>query len=142
MALVPFWAKRRLAVDELSTPVLELGNNILALPVVGVVDMARSARMMEKVLAEVVARRCRFVIIDVTGVEVIDTGTADRFLHIARAIELLGAECIISGVQPAVAHTLTNLGVGFRGLVTRRNLKHALDFCVAREKQVNRRGTA
>ncbi len=132
----------RLAVDELSTPVLELEDDILVLPVVGLVDAVRSARMMEKVLAEVVARRCRFVIIDVTGVEFIDTATSDRFLRIARAIELLGAECIVSGVQPAVAQTLTGLGVGFQGLVTERNLKRALDFCIARRKQVGRRRTA
>lgn len=130
-------ARLRLAVDELSTPVLELGNDILAVPVIGVVDTVRSARMMEKVLAAVVAHRCRFVIIDVTGVEVMDTGTADCFLRIARAIELLGAECIMSGVQPAVAQTLTCLGVGFRGLVTRRSLKHALEFCVKATPEVS-----
>jgi rsbT co-antagonist protein RsbR len=132
----------RLAVDELSTPVLELWDDILALPVVGVVDTVRSARMMEKVLAEAVIRRCRSVIIDVTGVDVIDTGTADRFLRIARSIELLGAECVISGVQPSVAQTLTDLGVGFRGLVTQRNLKRALDYCISRQPQVHRRGAA
>lgn len=134
----------RLAVDELSTPVLELWDDILALPVVGVVDTVRSARMMEKVLSEVVSRRCRSVIIDVTGVDVIDTSTADRFIRIARSIELLGAECVISGVQPAVAQTLTDLGVSFRGLTTQRNLKRALDFCVARQQQLQgiRRGTA
>lgn len=134
----------RLAVDELSTPVLELWDDILALPVVGVVDTVRSARMMEKVLSEVVSRRCRAVIIDVTGVDVIDTGTADRFIRIARSIELLGAECVISGVQPAVAQTLTDLGVSFRGLTTQRNLKRALDFCVARQQQMQglRRGNA
>lgn len=132
----------RLAVDELSTPVLELWEDILALPVVGVVDTVRSARMMEKILAEVVSRRCRSVIIDVTGVDVIDTGTADRFIRIARSIELLGAECVISGVQPAVAQTLTDLGVSFRGLVTQRNLKRALDYCISRQPQVTRRGAA
>lgn len=125
----------RLAVDELSTPVLELWDDILALPVVGVVDTVRSSRMMEKILSEVVARRCRAVILDVTGVDVIDTSTADRFIRIAHSIELLGAECVISGVQPAVAQTLTDLGVSFRGLVTKRNLKRALDYCISRQPQ-------
>lgn len=132
----------RLAVDELTTPVLELWDDILALPVVGVVDTVRSTRMMERVLSEVVSRRCRFVIIDVTGVELIDTSTADRFLRIARSIELLGAECIMSGVQPAVAQSLAALGVDLRGLTTQRNLKRALDFCIARQQQEGRRGTA
>mgnify|MGYP000367249315 CR=1 FL=1 len=132
----------RLAMDELSTPVLELWDDILALPVVGVVDTVRSARMMEKVLAEAVSRRCRSVIIDLTGVDVIDTGTADRFLRIASSIELLGAECVISGVQPLVAQTLTDLGVGFHGLVTKRNLKRALDYCIGRQPQAPHRGPA
>lgn len=132
----------RLAVDELSTPVLELWDDVLALPVVGVVDTVRSTRMMDKVLSEVVSRRCRFVIIDITGVDVIDTSTADRFMKLARAIELLGADCVISGVQPAVAQTLTDLGVSFRGLVTQRNLKRALDFCIGRKQQEARRVSA
>lgn len=132
----------RLAVDELSTPVLEMWDDVLVLPVVGVVDTVRSTRMMDKVLSEVVARRCRFVIIDITGVDVVDTSTADRFMKLARAIELLGAECVISGVQPAVAQTLTDLGVSFRGLVTQRNLKRALDFCIARKQQEVRRVSA
>lgn len=125
----------RLAVDELSTPVLELWDDVLALPVVGVVDTVRSKRMMEKILAEVVSRRCRFVIIDITGVDVVDTSTADRFMKLARAIELLGADCVISGVQPAVAQTLTDLGVSFRGLLTKRNLKRALDHCISMKEK-------
>lgn len=132
----------RMAVDELSTPVLELWDDVLALPVVGVVDTVRSVRMMDKVLSEVVSRRCRFVIIDITGVDVIDTSTADRFMKLARAIELLGAECVVSGVQPAVAQTLTDLGVSFRGLVTQRNLKRALDFCIAKKRDEGRRAVA
>lgn len=131
----------RLAVDELGTPVLELWDDVLALPVVGMVDTVRSKRMMEKILSEVVARRCRFVIIDVTGVDFIDTSTADHFMKLARAIELLGAGCVLSGVQPAVAQTLTELGVSFRGLVTQRNLKRALDYCIGK-KQEARRPTA
>jgi rsbT co-antagonist protein RsbR len=132
----------RLAVEELSTPVLELWDDVLALPVVGVVDTVRSSRMTEKVLAEVVARRCRFVIVDVTGVDFIDTSTADRFLKLARSVEMLGAECIISGVQPAVAQTLVELGVSFRGLVTQRNLKRALDFCIGKKAEGSRRASA
>lgn len=132
----------RLSVDELSTPVLELWDDVLALPVVGVVDTVRSSRMMEKALSEVVSRRCRFVIIDLTGVDVIDTSTADRFIKLARAIELLGADCVISGVQPAVAQTMTDLGVSFRGLVTQRNLKRALDFCIGKKQQEVRRAGA
>jgi rsbT co-antagonist protein RsbR len=122
----------RVAVDELSTPVLEVWDDVLALPVVGVVDTQRSAQMVERLLAEVVAKRCKHVIVDLTGVEVIDTSTADRFIKMARAVELLGANCIVTGIQPAVAQTLVELGVEFGGLSTQRNLKRALEWCTAR----------
>lgn len=133
----------RVAVDELSTPVLEVWDDILALPVVGVVDTQRSAQMVERLLAEVVQRRSRYVIVDLTGVDVIDTSTADRFLKLARAVELLGAECIVTGMQPAVAQTLIELGVELAGINTQRNLKRALQVCMARSLRTARfAGTA
>jgi len=122
----------RLAVEQMSTPVLEVWDDVLALPVVGVVDTQRSAQMVEKLLAEVVDKRCKHVIVDLTGVDVIDTSTADRFIKMARAVELLGASCIITGIQPAVAQTLVELGVEFAGLSTQRNLKRALETCTAK----------
>jgi rsbT co-antagonist protein RsbR len=119
----------RLALDELSTPVLEVGEDVLVLPVIGVVDTQRSAQMSERLLSEVVRTRAKFAIVDLTGVEVIDTATADRFVKLARAVELLGARCVVSGLQPAVAQTLVELGVEFTGLSTQRNLRHALEAC-------------
>jgi rsbT co-antagonist protein RsbR len=117
----------RVALDDLSTPVLEVGEDVLVLPVIGLVDTQRSAQMSERLLAEVVRTRSRHVIVDLTGVELIDTGTADRFAKLARAVELLGARCILSGLQPAVAQTLVELGIHFGGLETQRNLRHALE---------------
>lgn len=124
-------ARLRVAVEELSTPVLEIWEDVLALPVVGVVDTQRSAQMTERLLAEIVRSRSRHVIVDLTGVDVIDTSTADRFLQLARAVRLLGARCIVTGIQPAVAQTLVELGVEFGSLETHRNLKNALQACVA-----------
>lgn len=126
----------RLAVDELSTPVLELGDDILALPIVGVVDHTRSTRMTERVLHEVVRRRSQFVIIDITGVEHIDTHIAERLMKLARGIEMLGAECVLCGAQPLVAQSLTDLGISFRGIVMQRSLKRALDYCFAKRQQL------
>jgi rsbT co-antagonist protein RsbR len=119
----------RVALDELSTPVLEVGEDILVLPVIGVVDSQRSGQMSERLLSEVVRTRSRHVIVDLTGVDIIDTATADRFVKLARAVELLGARCIVCGLQPAVAQTLVELGVQFTGLSTQRNLRHALEAC-------------
>jgi rsbT co-antagonist protein RsbR len=125
----------RLALDELSTPVLEVWDEILALPVVGVIDTQRSAQMTERVLAEVVAKRSKFVIVDLTGVEIVDTSTADRLIKLARSVAMLGAECVISGIQPAVAQTLIDLGVEISNLFPRRNLKRALDYCISRSRR-------
>jgi rsbT co-antagonist protein RsbR len=121
------------AVDELSTPVLEIWNDVLALPVVGLVDTQRSARMTDRVLTEVVRTRARSVIVDLTGVELIDTSTADRFIKLARSVQLLGARCLVTGIQPAVAQTLVELGVEFAALETHRNLKSALEATIRRD---------
>lgn len=123
----------RVAVDDLSTPVLEIWDDILALPVVGIVDTQRSAQMTDKVLNEVVRSRAKYVIVDLTGVELIDTGTADRFLRLARSVQLLGARCIVTGIQPAVSQTLVELGVEFGTLETHRNLKSALEASIRRD---------
>ncbi len=125
-------ARLRVAVDELSTPVLEIWDDVLALPVVGIVDTQRSAQMTERLLSEVVRSRARHVIVDLTGVELIDTSTADRFMKLARSVQLLGARCIVTGIQPAVAQTLVELGVEFGTLETHRNLKNALEACIRR----------
>lgn len=116
----------RLAIDEISTPILELWDDVLALPIVGVVDSRRSMQIMERLLEEIVHRQSRHVIIDVTGVEMIDTRTADHFMKLFKAVSLLGARCRITGVRPAVAQTLVDLGVNLSGMRASRNLKHAL----------------
>jgi rsbT co-antagonist protein RsbR len=122
--------RMRLAMQELSTPVLEVWDDVLALPVIGIVDSKRSADMMERLLREVEHRQCRFVIIDITGVDIIDTATADHFIRIVNAVQILGARCILTGARGAVAQTLASLGVDLGPLVTLRNLKHALRECI------------
>ncbi|AKF05926.1 STAS domain-containing protein [Sandaracinus amylolyticus] len=128
----------RVALDELSTPVLEVREDVLVLPVIGIVDTQRSAQMSERLLDEIVRTRAKHVIVDLTGVELMDTGTADRFAKLARAVELLGSRCILSGLQPAVAQMLVELGGDFGGLETQRNLRHALD-AVGRSERPERR---
>lgn len=120
----------RVAVQELSTPILELWEDVLALPVIGVVDSRRSAEMMERLLDEIVHSQSRFVIIDLTGVEVIDTSTADHFMKLVKAVGLIGARCVLTGIRPAVAQTLVDLDVSFGQLETLRNLKHGLRHCL------------
>ncbi|MRG96418.1 STAS domain-containing protein [Polyangium spumosum] len=123
-------ARLRMAVQELSTPILTLWEDVLALPVIGVVDSRRSAEMMERLLDEIVRSQSRFVIIDLTGVEVIDTSTADHFMKLVKAVGLIGARCVLTGIRPAVAQTLVDLDVNFGQLETLRNLKHGLRYCL------------
>jgi rsbT co-antagonist protein RsbR len=125
----------RLTLDALSTPVLEVGPGILAVPVIGVVDTQRGATMSEKILSEVMRTKANHVVIDLTGVAIIDTSTADRILKLGTALRFLGAECVVSGIQPAVAQTLVAIGVDISVMVPRRDLQHALDYCIQRAAQ-------
>ncbi len=120
----------RTAVEQLSTPILELWEDVLALPIIGIVDSRRSAEMMERLLHEIVQKQSRFVIIDLTGVEVIDTSTADHFMKLVKAVGLIGARCVLTGIRPAVAQTLVDLDVSFGQLETLRNLRYGLRYCL------------
>ncbi|MCP4679304.1 MAG: PAS domain-containing protein [Deltaproteobacteria bacterium] len=121
--------RQQSAIQELSTPILQLWDNVLALPVIGVVDTRRSAEIMERLLAEITERQSRYVILDITGVEVVDTRTADHFIKVIKAAELLGSTCILTGIRPAVAQTLVDLGIDLSNITTLRNLQEGLKEC-------------
>lgn len=116
----------RLAVRELAIPILQVAESVLVVPIIGALDGERSVEISERLLAEIVRTGASHVIIDVTGVEVMDTATAERFARLAVGVELLGARCSLSGVQPRVAQTLTALDVRLDRLSPYRNLAHAL----------------
>ncbi len=125
----------RIAVTELTTPVLELWESVLAMPIVGIVDTERGEQMSVRLLDAIEKHRARFVILDLTGVNNLDTSTANRFMQLARAVSLLGSEAIIAGIQSAVAQTLVSIGVDLKGLRSTRNLKQALEYCIARRNK-------
>ena len=106
------------AIRELSTPIIEVWAGVLCLPVVGIVDSQRSAEMTETLLETIVAKQARTAIVDITGIDVMDTKTADHFIKMASAVRLLGAECIVSGINPGIAQTLTHIGVDLTGIRT------------------------
>ncbi len=116
----------RSAIDEMSNPILEVWDGVLAMPIIGLVDSRRTADMVLRLLAEVARTQATFVIVDLTGVEVVDTKTADHLIKLMRKVEVVGARCVLTGIQPAVAETLVDLGVDFGRLSTLRNLKHGL----------------
>jgi rsbT co-antagonist protein RsbR len=137
-------ARLRVALSELATPVLQVADGVLVLPIIGVLDTERSMQITERLLDEVVRTRASRVIIDVTGVEVMDTATADRFAKLARGVSLLGARCCLSGVHPAVAQTLVALDVNLDAMTVHRNLAHALATAdkAAKSKAMARRQVA
>lgn len=121
--------RQQQAIRELSTPVIEVWSGVLCLPVVGVVDSARSGEITEQLLIAVVERRAKCAIIDITGIEVMDTSTADHFIRMTKSVRLLGARCILTGISPSIAQTIVKMGVEMEGVETRRTLRHALlDF--------------
>ena len=117
---------QRAAITELSTPIIEVWEGVVCLPVVGVVDSVRSADMTEALLGGIVSRKARCAIIDITAIEVMDTATADYFLRMARSVRLLGAECLLTGVNPSIAQTIVHMGVELADIETFRDLRSAL----------------
>jgi anti-anti-sigma regulatory factor len=122
--------QQQTAIHELSTPVLQIWDDVLALPIIGVVNSKRAFDIMERLLSEIVAKQSKFVILDITGVEVVDTKTADQFIKIIKSAKLIGSTCILTGIRPAVAQTLVELGVDLTSFDTLTNLKEGLKACL------------
>ncbi|RAJ45501.1 rsbT co-antagonist protein RsbR [Kitasatospora sp. SolWspMP-SS2h] len=111
---------------ELSTPVVKLWENVVAVPLVGTLDSARTQVVMEKLLQSLVDSGSEHAIIDITGVPAVDTEVAQHLLKTVVAARLMGAECTISGIRPQIAQTLVALGVQFGDIVTKATLQDAL----------------
>jgi rsbT co-antagonist protein RsbR len=117
---------------ELSTPVVKLWDGILALPMVGTLDSARTQVVMESLLNRIVETGSEIAILDITGVPTVDTLVAQHLLKTVTAIRLMGAECIISGVRPQIAQTIVHLGVDLSSVTTKANLADALLLALKR----------
>ena len=126
---------QRAAIRELSTPIIEVWESVLCLPVVGVLDSTRSAEMTEALLQAIVEKKARCAIIDITGIQVMDTATADHFLRMARAVRLLGANCMLTGINPAIAQTIIHMGMDLAGVVTHRTMRNALQRFVVESEE-------
>jgi rsbT co-antagonist protein RsbR len=111
---------------ELSTPVVRLWDGIIAVPLVGTLDSARTQLVMEKLLDTLVATGADHAVIDITGVATVDTEVAQHLLKTVSAARLLGAECTISGIRPQVAQTIVSLGIEFGDIATKATLADAL----------------
>jgi rsbT co-antagonist protein RsbR len=117
---------------ELSTPVVKLWNGILALPLIGTLDSARTQVVMENILQKIVDTGAIIAIIDITGVPTVDTLVAQHLMKTIAAARLMGADCIISGIRPQIAQTIVHLGVNLEDVITKATLADA--FVVALER--------
>jgi rsbT co-antagonist protein RsbR len=110
---------------DLSTPVVELWTSVLALPLIGTLDSARTQIVMQNLLEAIVSKSATIAIIDITGVPTVDTLVAQHLLKTVAAARLMGAECIISGIRPQIAQTIIHLGVDLAGVTTKATLADA-----------------
>ena len=117
---------------ELSTPVVQLWEGILALPLIGTLDSSRTQVVMQNLLDAIVKTRSDFAIIDITGVPVVDTLVAQHLLKTVAAARLMGAECLISGIRPQIAQTIIHLGVDLAGVITKATLADAFAIAMRR----------
>lgn len=117
---------------ELSTPVVKLWEGILALPLIGTLDSARTQVVMESLLQSIVQSNSKIAIIDITGVPTVDTVVAQHLLKTVTAARLMGADCIISGVRPQIAQTIVHLGINLLDVTTKATLSDAFSLALKR----------
>jgi len=117
---------------ELSTPVVQLWDQILALPLIGTLDSARTQVVMENLLQRIVETGARIAVIDITGVPTVDTLVAQHLMKTVAAARLMGADCIISGIRPQIAQTIVHLGVNLNDIVTKSTLADAFQIALQR----------
>jgi rsbT co-antagonist protein RsbR len=124
--------QQRRTISELETPVIQVWDGILALPIVGSLDTARTQEMNEALLQRIVDTGSEIVILDITGVPVVDTAVARHLLETVAAARLLGAEVLIVGLSTRTALTLVHLGLDLQGITTRTTMAKGLQLAFAR----------
>lgn len=123
---------------ELSTPVVQIWDRIICLPLIGTLDSRRTQLMMERLLERIVRTRAEVAILDITGVPTVDTQVANYLIKTVTAVRLLGSTCIITGVGPSIAQTIVHLGIDLTGIITRNQLSDGIRqaFELTRQKVV------
>lgn len=124
--------RQRQAMLELSTPVIKVWDGILALPLIGTIDSYRARQIMESLLTAVSAQQASIVLLDITGVPIVDTNVADHLIKTIRAASLLGAECLLVGIKPDLAQTLVSLGINLGNIISAADLRQGLALAFGR----------
>ncbi|MGW0416791.1 STAS domain-containing protein [Streptomyces collinus] len=125
--------RQRLQLTEVATPVINLWEGTVAVPLIGTLDSARSQVVMESLLEAIVDQRARYAILDITGVPTVDSLVAQHLMKTVAAARLMGAECIVSGIRPAIAQTIVQLGIDLGTVITRASLADALAYALGRQ---------
>jgi len=125
-------ASQREQLAELSTPVIKLWDGVLAIPLIGTLDSMRSQVATESLLQAILDQQAQVAILDITGVPTVDTMVAQHLLKTAQAARLMGAECVISGIRPQIAHTMVQLGIDLEEVVTRAKLADAFTYALSK----------
>ncbi|WP_246945309.1 RsbT co-antagonist protein RsbRA [Bacillus pinisoli] len=118
---------QKMALQELSAPLIPVYENITVMPLIGTIDTDRARKIMENLLQGVVKHRSEVVLIDITGVPVVDTMVAHHIIQAAEAVRLVGTKCLIVGIRPEIAQTIINLGIDLSHIVTKNSLKKGLE---------------
>ena len=113
----------KVALQELSAPLIPVFDKITVMPLVGTIDTDRAKKIMENLLQGVVKHRSEVVLIDITGVPVVDTMVAHHIIQAAEAVRLVGAKCLLVGIRPEIAQTIVNLGINLNEIITKNSLK-------------------
>jgi PAS domain S-box-containing protein len=124
-------AAQQAALNELSTPIIPLTDDVVAMPLIGAIDSNRAQQIIEALLRGVAASRATTAILDITGVQVVDTQVANALLRAAQAVKLLGARVVLTGIRPEIAQTLVGLGLDMGGITTRATLQSGIAFALA-----------
>lgn len=122
---------QKIALQELSAPLIPIFDNITVMPLVGTIDTERAKQIMENLLQGVVKHRAQVVLIDITGVPVVDTMVAHHIIQASEAVRLVGAKCLIVGIRPEIAQTIVNLGINLEQLITKNSLQKGVDAALA-----------
>jgi rsbT co-antagonist protein RsbR len=125
--------RQRLQLLEVATPVIKLWEGIVAVPLIGTLDSARSQVVMETLLDSIVEQHARFAILDITGVPTVDSLVAQHLMKTVAAARLMGAECIVSGIRPPIAQTIVHLGIDLSSVLTRASLADALAYALGQQ---------
>jgi len=123
-------AELRDVLSELSTPIIQLWQDVLLAPVIGTLDSQRAQNMAERLLESIADTRAKVVIVDVTGVSMIDTIVGEFLIEMFSAVKLLGSDVILTGIKPEIAHTLVKLGIDFNMVIIKRDLESALKYTI------------